>query len=161
MATRYQKYQQRALWIAWVCGVLAFLTGTGCGLVATDEPDWVVWIHPLLLVWGCVFGVLTLGRQKEVEARRYELSQDLDLTKSEQEWAQKDAESESIRAGGTFLAAAILLAGWLSYQFRGEIRSLIVDMMPATALIGFGLGLVGAYVLERSRRKRRQETTSL
>ncbi|MBZ0114040.1 MAG: hypothetical protein K8J08_16370 [Thermoanaerobaculia bacterium] len=144
--TRYQRLQRIALWIAWACGLMALLTGTGCGLVPTGEPPWVAWVHPLLILWGAFFGVVALGRQREVEAERRAWARDTQLTTGEQKLASKAAESESIRSAGILLAAALLLAGWLSYQFRSEVRSLVVDLLPATAFIGFGLGLVGAQV---------------
>jgi hypothetical protein len=125
---------------------MALLTGTGCGPIPTGEPSWVAWVHPLLILWGAFFGVVTLGRQHEVEAERQEWVLDSQLTTGEQKLAHKAAESESIRSAGTFLAAALLLAGWLSYQFRSEVRSLVVDLLPATAFVGFGLGLLLAQV---------------
>lgn len=144
--TRNQRFQRIALWIAWACGLLALLTGTGCGLIPTGEPTWVAWVHPLLILWGALFGFITLGRQREVEEERRTWARDSQLTTGEQKLAAKEAEAESIRSAGTFLAAALLLAGWLSYQFRSDVRSLVVDLLPATAFIGFGLGLVVAQV---------------
>lgn len=77
---------------------------------------------------------------------------DLELTIAERKWAHKEAESESIWGGATFLAAALLPAGWLSYQLRAETRSLVVDLLPAAAFVGFVIGLIAAWAWRWNRR---------
>jgi hypothetical protein len=145
-----RRKQRAAVWIAVSAAVLAFLAALGGSLLPAVGGVWVWSLHPFMLALGTWGGRLTSARNRQIERQRWEVVQDPAVTKGEREWAHKEAEAERKRAAVSFLTAPLLVAGWLAYSFREGAPTLASDLMPVSALLGFGLGLAWAH-LSRAR----------
>lgn len=133
--------QRASLWIAGVAALLALFAGGGVTPVPAISGAWVWGFHPLVIALGAWAGALTVVRNRDIERHRWELVQDPMLTRGEREWAHKEAEAERKRSAASFLASPLLIAGWLAYSLQEGAAPLASDLMPASALVGFGLGL--------------------
>ena len=143
--------QRVCWWIAGACALLALLTSLGRGLFPTLGPAWVVPGHLFVLALGVAFGWVAQVRQREIDTRRWEILADDDLTQGEREYAHKDAESTITRAFGAFLLAPLFVAGWLTYQIQDPDAPLATDVIALSAFLGYGIGLVVGWWVERRR----------
>lgn len=132
-----------------MAALLALFAGAGVSPLAGTGGPWVWALHPLVMGLGAWAGWLTTVRNRQIDQQRWELVQDPALTRGEREWAHKEAEADRKRAAASFLASPLLIAGWLAYSVREGAPPLASDLMPTSALIGFGLGLAWAYLKQR------------
>ncbi|HVS01778.1 MAG TPA: hypothetical protein VMT16_03335 [Thermoanaerobaculia bacterium] len=139
--TRLETLQRASFWVAVTAALLALMTSGGCGPLPAGGGTGLAWpLHPLLLALGAACGWATTRRLSEIDAARWRVVEEAGLTKGEREWAHKEAEAQRRRAGASFVAAPLLLAGWLSQQLRGAGGLLVADLLPVSAMLGFGVG---------------------
>lgn len=147
---RPETAQRLALWTAAVTGLLGLMTSTGCGLLPQGDPSWAWAVHPVLFGLGVVFGLVNDRRQRQIDAEREETLRDTELTKGEIRYAHKRAQDERRRSGVAFTAAPLFVAGWLSYQLgAGRPGTGPQDLLPLSALAGFGVGVLVAALRRR------------
>lgn len=141
--SRLRRLQSAATAIAFVCGALGLLAGTGCRVVPAG-PTVLAWpVHLVLLAVGAAAGWATLLRSREIDRRRWDILRDPHLTSGEREYAHKEAERQRTWAGTSFLAAPTVLGYWVAHQLRGD-GAAVADLLPLTPMLGFGLGLLAA-----------------
>ena len=107
------------VWSAVFLG-LAILTIVGVRIVPRDVPGLVWALHALVGAIGLLAGIAATRRRAEIDAERWRLVDDPDLTSGEREHAHREAESRLRRASAQFLLAGVTLGGWLAYQLRAE-----------------------------------------
>jgi hypothetical protein len=140
-----RRLQRGSLWLAAAAAVLVLFAAAGRGPLPDRGGAWLWVLHPLVLFLGGVGGALTAARHRQIDVRRWEIVQDSSLTKGERQWAHQDAETERKKAAASFLAAPVLVAGWLSSHFGHHEPTLVDELLPMTSLLGFGLGLLWAH----------------
>jgi hypothetical protein len=142
---RLERLQRASLWIAAAAALLALVAAAGRGPLPDRGGAWVWGLHPLVLALGAAAGALTTARHRQIDRERWERVQDSALTKGERQWAHQEAEAQRKRAAASFLASPVLLAGWFASHLRQVEPSLSGELLPITALAGYGLGLLGSY----------------
>jgi len=142
--------QKAAFWVTIVAALLALGAGTGLSPIPRGTPALAYWLHPLVVLLGVLGGLLAVKRAREIDEERWRVVGDDSLTSGERAYAHKEAEREMRSAATSFLLAALAVATWLAYQLRipGEIT--VADLLIATPVLGFLVGLgAGVRVFER------------
>lgn len=144
------RLRRGAFWVTVGAVGLTVLAALDLSPFPTRAPGVAIWFHPLVAVLGALAGWFTVVRARELEAERWRVVADPDLTSGERQYAHKEAEREVRSAASGLLVAALAVAVWLAYQLRipGEIT--LADFLVLTAALGYlgGLGL-GAWRLPK------------
>ena len=139
--SRLRDLQRWALRVAVVAALLGLATASGC-VPGVGMPQGSVWaLHPLLLVLGGAAGWLASRRMTEIDAERWRVAQDPDLTSGERQYAHRHAESRRRWAALSLLGAPLLIGYCSSGQIEDSIDSLPAQLLGITALAGGILGL--------------------
>lgn len=135
------RLRRGAFWVTVGAAGLTVLAALNLSPFPTRMPAVAAWLHPLVAAVGAAAGWLTMVRARELEAERWRVVADPDLTSGERQYAHKEAEREVRSAASGFLVAALAVAVWLAYQLRipGEIT--VADLLVLTAALGFLAGL--------------------
>ncbi len=131
-----------AMWVTAVAGLLGVLAATGASPIPRGTPALAWWLHPLVIAFGTVGGVLSIKRARELDQERWRIVGDSALTSGEREWAHKEAERAMRSAATTLLLSACAIGAWLAYQTRIPGTITAADLLVATPVVGFGLGLL-------------------
>lgn len=140
--TAVRALERAAPWVAALFAGLGLATATGCPAMPSASPHWAWLLHPLLLAAGIGGGLAAARRGAEIEDRRWEVVEDLRLTRGEREYAHKEAERQRRLASVVFLLTPICGGYWLSYLLRQESGSLLTNLLMVTPLPGFLVGLL-------------------
>ncbi len=148
--SRLRQLQRWALRVAVVAALLGLATASGCvpgaGLPAASAGA----LHPLLLLVGGLAGWAASRRMAEIDAERWRVASDPDLTSGERQYAHRHAESRRRWAAASLLGAPLLIGYCTSGQIESGQESLSAQLLGVTALAG---GILGLAV--RRRRERR------
>ena len=140
--SRLREVQRWALRVAVAAALLGLATASGCapGLELPRPSLWL--LHPLLFVVGGVAGWVASRRMDEIDAERWRVAQDPDLTSGERQYAHRHAESRRRWAALSLLGAPLLIGYCSSSEIEAATDSLAAQLLGITALAGGILGLV-------------------
>ena len=137
-----KRLQRIAVYVAVVGFLLGLAASTGCAVVPKGPPSLAWFLHPLVILVGAAGGYLTLLRKLQIDANRWQVVQDQQLTTGEREYAHREAERDIRLAGTAFLLGAVGLGFWMAYQFKLEEILTAADFLVVTPLFGFLIGLL-------------------
>ena len=140
--TRAERTCRMAVWVTVGAAVLGVLAATGASPIPHGTATVARWLHPLVIALGVIAGVISIQRAREIDLDRWRIVRDTALTSGEREWAHKEAERGMRSAATTLLLAACAVGAWLAYQTRTPGVITAADLLVATPVVGFGVGLI-------------------
>jgi hypothetical protein len=142
--SRLRQLQRWALRVAIVAALLGLATASGCvpgvGLPAAT----VTVLHPLLLLVGGLAGWAASRRMAEIDAERWRVASDPDLTSGERQYAHRHAETRRRWAAASLLGAPLLIGYCTSGHIESGQELLAAQLLGVTALAGGIVGLIVA-----------------
>ena len=145
---RLRDLQRWALRIAIAAALLGLATASGCVPGVGLPHAAIAVLHPLLLVLGGVAGWVASRRMGDIDAERWRVAQDPDLTSGQRQYAHRHAESRRRWAALSLLGAPLMIGYCSSGQIDASRDSLAAQLLGITALAG---GIVGLVVGQRLR----------
>lgn len=121
--------------------VIGFFASVGHGPLPPVPHALVVPLHLAIGALGAAAAWIAGRRQVEIDAQRFAYAQDPHATKGERELAHKEAEREIRFAHMALVGVPLALGYWLAYEFAPGAPPW-ARALPASALVGYGLGLL-------------------
>ena len=134
--------QRWALRVAVVAALLGLATASGCAPGLDLPRGAVALLHPLLLALGGLAGWAASRRMAEIDAERWRVASDPDLTSGERQYAHRHAESRRRWAALALLGAPLMIGYCASGEIEAARESLAAQLLGITALAGGILGLI-------------------
>jgi hypothetical protein len=134
-------------WAAAVFGVLGFSASISDGVLPDLPAGSALPLHGLTFALGVAAALAAGRRSVAIDRARFEAVLQHGVTRDEVRLAHREAERAHRIAWTAFGAAPTLLAYWLAYELPRGLH--LALMLPASPLVGFGLGTLAGRLLRR------------
>ena len=137
-----ERYQSFAFWLTLALAAIGLVAALGVRPLI-GAPAWLgLALHPVVIAWGTLGGVLTVLRSREIDRERWEIANDSDITSKERALAHSEAENQMRKAGTVFLLASVAFGGAIAYHLRSEEGAFVwSDLLVVTPVFGFLAGM--------------------